>query len=136
VEAVRVEGDVVAAGSVRELEAKVGALERLLGRETMTVEILREALDASLGRSPACGNRRRLRLVPDESRGRHPRRRPIEPGGAVEGPGRYRSPYQHEGNDVLLAEMRPITDTRPTDGYLRDAALLNRARRVNREVMA
>jgi hypothetical protein len=57
----------------------------------------------------------------------------VEP---LKGPGHYRGPYQHEGNDVLLAEIRPITDTRPTDGYLRDAALLNRARRVNREVMA
>ncbi len=44
-EAVRADEDVVPASRVRELEAKVRALERLLGRKTMEAEILREALD-------------------------------------------------------------------------------------------
>ena len=44
-EAVRADDDVVAAGRVRELEAKVRELERLLGRKTMEAEILREALE-------------------------------------------------------------------------------------------
>ena len=44
-EAVRAEEDGVAASRVRELEAKVRNLERLLGRQTTETEILREALE-------------------------------------------------------------------------------------------
>jgi transposase len=44
-EAVRADEDVVPASRVRDLEAKVRELERLLGRKTMEAEILREALD-------------------------------------------------------------------------------------------
>ncbi len=43
--AVRADEDVVAASRVRELEAKIRDLERLLGRKTMEAEILREALE-------------------------------------------------------------------------------------------
>ena len=52
-EAVRTDDDVVAASRVRELEAKVRDLERLLGRKTMEAEILREALDATRGKKPS-----------------------------------------------------------------------------------
>ena len=51
-EAVRADEDVVAAGRLRELEVRVRELERLLGRKTMEVEILREALEASRGKKP------------------------------------------------------------------------------------
>jgi transposase len=51
-EAVRADDDVVAASRVRELEAKIRDLERLLGRKTMEAEILREALDAARGKKP------------------------------------------------------------------------------------
>jgi hypothetical protein len=44
-EAVRADEHVVAASRVRELEAKVRELERLLGRKTMEAEIVREALE-------------------------------------------------------------------------------------------
>jgi transposase len=44
-EAVRADEDVVPASRVRELEAKVRELERLLGRKTMEAEILHEALE-------------------------------------------------------------------------------------------
>jgi transposase len=44
-EAVRVDEDVVAASEVRRLEDRVRELERLLGRKTVEVEILKEALD-------------------------------------------------------------------------------------------
>ena len=52
-EAVRADEDVVAAGRLRELKVRVRELERLLGRKTMEVEILREALEASRGKKPA-----------------------------------------------------------------------------------
>jgi transposase len=44
-EAVRVDDDVVGATEVRRLEERVRDLERMLGRKTMEVEILKEALD-------------------------------------------------------------------------------------------
>jgi transposase len=44
-EAVRVDEVVVAASEVRRLEERVRELERLLGRKTMEVEILKEGLD-------------------------------------------------------------------------------------------
>jgi transposase len=44
-EAVRVDDDVVGASEVRRLEERVRELERMLGRKTMEVEILKEALD-------------------------------------------------------------------------------------------
>jgi len=44
-EAVRADDEVVAASEVRRLEERVRELERLLGRKTMEVEILKEALE-------------------------------------------------------------------------------------------
>src|SRR5579864_4661430 len=44
-EAVRADDEVVAASQVRRLEDRVRELERLLGRKTMEVELLKEALD-------------------------------------------------------------------------------------------
>lgn len=41
----------------------------------------------------------------------------------LKGPGRRRSPYQREGDNALLAEIRAVTDARPTYGYRRVAAL-------------
>jgi putative transposase len=46
---------------------------------------------------------------------------------------RRRGPYRRAGDDELLAEVRAITDARPTYGYRRVTALLNRARRSSGE---
>lgn len=51
-EAVRADDDVVAAAEVRRLEQRVRELERLLGRKTMEVEILKEALDLARTKKP------------------------------------------------------------------------------------
>ena len=40
-----------------------------------------------------------------------------------------RGPYRREGDDELLVTIRTVTDPRPTYGYRRVTALLNRARR-------
>lgn len=50
--AIQADGEVVAAGRLRELEGRIRDLERLLGRKTMEVEILREALSAARGKKP------------------------------------------------------------------------------------
>ncbi|MBX6373146.1 MAG: IS3 family transposase [Acetobacteraceae bacterium] len=134
-EAVRADEDVVPASRVRELEAKVRELERLLGRKTMEVEILREALDQArpqkteLALAIAATGRFPVKTVADTlgvARSnlvdglRHPERR-------------RRGPYRRAGDDDLLAAIRAITDARPTYGYRRVAALLNRARRASGE---
>jgi putative transposase len=46
---------------------------------------------------------------------------------------RRRGPYRRAGDDELLTEIRAITDERPTYGYRRVTALLNRARRSSGE---
>ena len=50
--AIQADDDVVAASRVRELEGRIRDLERLLGRKTMEVEVLREALTAARGKKP------------------------------------------------------------------------------------
>ena len=51
-EAVRADDAVVAASEVRRLQERVRELERLLGRKTMQVEILKEALDLGQAKKP------------------------------------------------------------------------------------
>jgi transposase len=51
-EAVRADDDVVAASAVRRLEERVRELERLLGRKTMEVEILKEARELARAKKP------------------------------------------------------------------------------------
>jgi transposase len=52
-EAVRADDEVVAASEVRRLEERVRDLERLLGRKTMEVEILKEALELARAKKPS-----------------------------------------------------------------------------------
>jgi transposase len=51
-EAVRADEDVIAASEVRRLGERVRELERQLGRKTMEVEILKEALDLARAKKP------------------------------------------------------------------------------------
>ena len=50
--AVQADEDVVGASRVRELEKRVRELERMLGRNTMEAEILKEALDLASPKKP------------------------------------------------------------------------------------
>ena len=50
--AIQADDEVVAAGRLRELEGRICDLERLLGRKTVEVEILREALSVARGKKP------------------------------------------------------------------------------------
>ena len=49
----------------------------------------------------------------------------------VRGASKPRGRYQRRGDDELLAAIRQLTDARPTYGYRRITALLNRARRAS-----
>jgi len=48
----------------------------------------------------------------------------------VRGTTKRRGRYRRQGDDELLAAIRQLTDARPTYGYRRITALLNRARRA------
>ena len=50
--AVKADENVVGSSRVRELETRVRDLERLLGRKTLEVEVLKEALAAARGKKP------------------------------------------------------------------------------------
>lgn len=50
--AVKADEDVVAGSKVRDLEQRVRELERLLGRKTLEVEVLKEALAAAREKKP------------------------------------------------------------------------------------
>ncbi len=49
----------------------------------------------------------------------------------VRGSSKQRGRYQRQGDDELMAAIRQLTDARPTYGYRRITALLNRARRAS-----
>ena len=51
-EAIRSDDEVVPASEARKLQERVRELERLLGRKTMEVEILKEALDLTRAKKP------------------------------------------------------------------------------------
>jgi putative transposase len=126
-EAVRADNVVVGAARVRELEERIRELERMLGRKTLEVEIQggarRRADKKTLLPWPspdpdgfpmkavadtlqvACSN-----LVELAERGRS----------------RPRPPYRKAGDAELLARIRPLVDARPSYGYRRITALLNR----------
>jgi transposase len=79
-EAVRADEEVVPISRVRERENRVRELERLLGRNTMETEILREALKQARSKNTCGACRRRHRVEPGEIRGRHDRRRQVQAG--------------------------------------------------------
>jgi len=78
-EAVRADEDVVAASEVRRLEQRVRDLERMLGRKTLEVEILREALDLARVKNRPCCHDPRHRRISRETDRRDPRGGPFQP---------------------------------------------------------
>ena len=72
--------DVTSNRTVRQLEERVRELERQLGRKTLEVEILKEALDkARSKKNRPCLRSRRFGTVLDERGGRNPGRLALEP---------------------------------------------------------
>ena len=76
--AVRADDDVVAASGVRRLEERVRELERLLGRKTREVEILKEALDLARAKNRCCCRARLCPGIPREEDRREPRGSPFQ----------------------------------------------------------
>ncbi|MGB8396087.1 MAG: IS3 family transposase [Pseudolabrys sp.] len=133
-QAVRADEDVVGTSRVRELERRVRELERLLGRKTMEVEILKEALDVARGKKTELAA-----AIMERSEGRFAmkavadtlavaRSNLIE---LVSRRAKSRRPYRKAGDNELLALIRRLVDERPTYGYRRIRRLINRQRKAN-----
>jgi transposase len=84
-EAIRADDEVVPAAELRRLEERVRDLERLLGRKTMEVEILKEALELARAKNRCCCRALRRWTVPDEDGHRHAGARPLEHRRACQG---------------------------------------------------
>nr|WP_170138600.1 IS3 family transposase [Rhodobium orientis] len=125
--AVGSDDDVIAASEVRRLEERVRELERLLGKKTMENEILREALDkapgkktglaavvATTGRFPMSRIAEVLRVSRSNL---YERQR---------GEAKSRGPYVKAADEALLPLIRRVVSERPTYGYRRITALVNR----------
>ena len=130
--AVQADDQVVGAGEVRALKKRIRDLERMLGKKTMEVEILQEAMDCarkktSLAHSVALGGRFPMKRVADAltvSRSRLAER--------LKEPTQGRPPrYSKAEDEALLPMIRDIIDHRLTYGYRRVCAVLNR--RLKRE---
>ncbi|MDE2365289.1 MAG: IS3 family transposase [Hyphomicrobiales bacterium] len=131
--AVEADEDVVGASQVRDLEKKVRELERLLGRKTMEAEILKEALALARPKKTDIA----ARLV-DSAQGRFPMKAIAETLGVARsnligrraGVTKPRGRYRKEEDADLLPIIRGIVDERPTYGYRRVWALVNRRLRA------
>ena len=127
--AVQADEDVAATGRVRELEKRVHALERLLGRKTMEVEAPTEALDAARPKKADVAAR-----VVERSGGRLPMglvaaTLEVSRSNLVERsrrPSKPRGPYAKAGDAALLVLIRETVDQRASYGYRRVTALVNR----------
>jgi transposase len=76
--AVAGDGEVTSNRRVREMDTRIRKLERQLGRKTLEVEILKEALERSRPKKRACSCTRRCRRLSGEPCRRHARRRALD----------------------------------------------------------
>ncbi|WP_432612466.1 IS3 family transposase [Brucella pituitosa] len=122
---------VVGNSEMKKLEDRVRELERMLGRKTMEVEILREALSKAdfrktdIAADLVAKGRFAMKAVADTlgvSRSNLNER--------LKGRSKPRGPYNKTEDAELLPAIRRLVDQRPTYGYRRIAALLNRERRA------
>jgi hypothetical protein len=120
--------NVVSTSRVRELEKRVRDLERLLGRKTMENEILKEAIVVARLKNRSC---RRCpgaigRTVRDEDRGQYAGCRPIQSDRTARQGDPSSRPLSESRGCRPPTPIRAIIDERPTYGYRRVWALLNR----------
>ncbi|MER2265081.1 IS3 family transposase [Methylobacterium oxalidis] len=135
-QAVQADEELVATSRVRALERRVRDLERLLGRKTMEVEILKEALDLArtkktelaarlLGRADGWFAVKAVADTLGVARSHLAER--------LSHSSRPRGPYRKPEDALLLPTIRAIVDARPSYGYRRVTALVNRVLRSRGE---
>ncbi|MCZ4260618.1 IS3 family transposase [Limimaricola sp. G21655-S1] len=130
--AVSGDDDVTSNRAVRQMEERIRELERQLGRKTLEVEILKEALDKSrfkktdLARAVAAQGRFPVKAVAETlgvSRSNLNAR--------LNGSAKPRRRYHKAEDAVVLPLISAIVAARPTYGYRRIAAVLNRRLRAD-----
>jgi hypothetical protein len=117
------------------MESRIRELERQLGRETLEVEILKEALDRSRLKKRPCSCARNRRKVSGEPGGEHARRSTLGVARStvyerLTGSITTRGRYTKADDGQLLPLIQHIAAKRPTDGSRRIAAVLNRQLRA------
>ena len=133
-QAVQADEDVVGTSRVRDLERRVRELERLLGRKTMEVEFLKEALDVARVKKTELAA-----AILERSEGRFAMKAVADTFAVarsnlierVSHRANSRRPYRKAGDDALLALIRQLVDERPTYGYRRIRRLINRQRKAD-----
>jgi len=127
-EAVRVDDMVVGASELKVMKRRIRELERLRGKKTMEVEILKEAIEIAR-------EKKLISLHAVALRGRFPMKRIAEAFEVArsrlaqrvgEAPGRRPPRYSMADDAFLLPLVREIVDDRLTYGYRRVCAVLNR----------
>jgi hypothetical protein len=124
--AVRSDELVVGCSEVRRLEEGIRDLERLLGRKTLNIEILREALAKSESKNQACGSCRSRRAVPIKAVGDTLGIALSHLHDKVDSASKPRRPYRKAEDGELLPLIRRLVDERRTYGFRRSTALANR----------
>ncbi|WP_243438462.1 IS3 family transposase [Fundidesulfovibrio soli] len=126
--AVQADDQVVSASEARALKKRVRELERLLGKKTMEVEILKEGIKIARGKKTDIAHAvavrggfpvKRVAEAFDVARSQLSER-------LATGPRNRPSRYSMAQDEVLLPLIREIVDGRLTYGYRRVCALLNR----------
>lgn len=122
--------DVTSNRQVREMDNRMRELERQLGRKTLEVGILKEALERSRPKKRPCSCTRRCRRLSDEPGRQHAGRRTLD---GLRPPDRQHQDVRalHQGRRRgSAARIRQIAAQRPTYGYRRIAAVSNRQLRA------
>jgi hypothetical protein len=116
-EAVRADDQVVAASELRRLEERVRELERLLGRKTMEVGILKKALDLARAKNRSCCRTRRVWAISGEDRQHHARRARSDVVERREGKRPRRGAQERAADIELTGTIRRPTGTSGSPRY-------------------
>ena len=127
--AVTGDDDVTSNRLVRQMDQRIRELERQLGRKTMEVEILKEALDKVRPKKPTLLMRSPLEddLPKAIAQTLGVSRSAVQD--RLKGKSRARGPYRKVDDAVVLPLITALVSARPTYGYRRITALLNRQMR-------
>lgn len=128
--------DLVGTSRVRHLEKRVCGLERLFRRKTMGNKILKGGRPSASNLDIAQPKKNIAFTVPERSDGWFAATRSLDVARSPvnERRGRTatpRGPNCKAGDAALLPTIRTIVDARPTYGYRRDTAVMNRGARLH-----
>jgi hypothetical protein len=116
---------------VREMDNRIRELECQLGRKTLELKILKEALERSRPKKRPCSCTRRCRRLSGQPGRQHAGLGRSTMYDRLTGSIRTRGSHTKAGDADLLHCIRQIAAQRPTYGYRRIAAVLNQQLRAD-----